>query len=88
MISLSNSNNVFVNENFTRTNSKLAFQYRKLKRDGHIEKTYTRDVVLYIQHGKMYKILHVATLFDMFLDFDFGEDSPDKEHGGSLQSSY
>ena len=88
MIGLSNSSNVFINENFTRTNSKLAFHYRKLKRNGHIEKTYTRDVVLYIQHGKVYKILHVSTLFDMFPDFDFGGDSPDKEHDGLLQSSY
>ena len=36
-IGLTNSNKIFINENLTPTNSKLAFHCRKLKRDGHIE---------------------------------------------------
>ena len=33
--------NLFISENLTPANSKLAFNYQKLKRDGEIEKCYT-----------------------------------------------
>ena len=77
-----------MNENLTPTNSRLAFHCRKLKPYHHIDKMYTRDGVVYIRYGKMYKILLITTLFDMIPDFDFGDDSPDEEHNESLQSSY
>ena len=76
-----------MNENLTPANSRLAFHCRKLEPYGHIDKTYTRDGVVYIRHGKVYKILHITTLFDMIPDFDFADDSPDEEHNESLQSS-
>ena len=38
LIGLSCSSNLFLNENLTPTNSKLASRYSKLKRDGHIKK--------------------------------------------------
>ena len=36
----------------------------------------------------MYRILHITTLFDMFPDFNYGDNSQDEEHSKSLQSSY
>ena len=76
LIGLSNSNNIFINEKLTSANSKLAVDCRKLKRDCHIEKRTQRDGSVYIRPGKVYKILYIATLFDMFPDFDFGDNSP------------
>ena len=35
----------------------------------------------------MHRILHITTLFDMFPDFNYGDNSQDEEHK-SLQSSY
>ena len=52
-IGLSNSNNIFIDENLTPTNSKFSFHYKEIKRDGHIEKTYTRDSIVYIRHFKL-----------------------------------
>ena len=64
-IGLTNLNYIFINENLTPTNSKLAFHCRKLKRDGHIEKTYTRNGIGCVQHCRVYKILHITTLFNV-----------------------
>ena len=79
-IGLTNLNTIFISENVTPTSSKLAFHCGKLEWDGQILKMYTRNGVVYIQYGRVYKILHIATLFNVFPDFDFGD--------GSLQPSY
>ena len=42
-LSMSSSDNVFINENLTPMNNKIAFHCRKLKRNGQIDKTYSRD---------------------------------------------
>ena len=60
-LSLSSSDNIFINENLTPMNNKIAFHYRKLKRNGHIDKTYSRDGVILvarsnIRDGKRIKI--------------------------------
>ena len=79
-------------ENLTPTNNKIAFHCRKLKRNGRIDKTYSRDGIVEIvskdiENGKKIKIMHMKTLHDRFQDFDFGED-PREDHNDSLHSSY
>ena len=54
-----------------------------LKRDGHIETTYTRDGTVHIRHGKCKRFYILPHNLICFLfDPDFG--SPDKEHNDSL----
>ena len=89
-IGLSNSGNIFINENLTPMNNKLAFYCRKLKRDGYIEKTFLREGVVCIrgssiENGKTIKVLHFNTLFEYFPNFDFSDDNL---HNTSVQSSY
>ena len=81
-IGLSNSNNIFINENLTPMNNKLTFYCRKLKRDGYIEKTFSREGVACI------RCRYFNTLVDLFPNFDFGEDISDNYHNTSVQSSY
>ena len=88
-IGLSNSGNIFINENLTPMNNKLAFYCRKLKRDGYIEKTFLREGVVCIrgssiENGKTIKVLHFKTLFEYFPNFDFSDDNL---HNTSVQSS-
>ena len=92
-LSLSSSDNIFINQNLTPMNNKIAFHCRKLKRNGQIDKTYSRDGVIHIassniRDGKVIKILHMSMLLDIFPDFDFGPDAGAEEHNESLQSSY
>ena len=47
-IDLEKSHSIFTNENLTPTNSKIAFHYRELKRNGRIDKTYSRDDIVQI----------------------------------------
>ena len=88
-IGLSNCNNIFINENLTPMNNKLAFYCRKLKRDGYVEKTFSREGVVCtrcrdIQDGKTIKVLHFNTLVDLFPNFNFGEDMSDNYHNTSV----
>ena len=74
-------------------NNKIAFYCRKFKRNGQIDKTYSRDGVIHIATGnirdvKSNKILYMSMLLDTFPDFDFGPDAREEEHNESLQSSY
>ena len=74
-------------------NNKIVFHCRKLKRNGQIDKIYSRDGVIYIascniRDGKVIKILHKSILLDIFPDFDFGPDAGEEGHNESLQSSY
>ena len=91
-IGLENLHSIFVNENFTPTNDKISFHCRELKRNGRIDKTYSRDCIVQIVskdigNGKKIKIMHINMLHDRFPDFDFGEDTRE-DHNDSLQSSY
>ena len=88
-IGLSNSNNIFINENLTWMN-KLAFYCCKLKRDGYVEKTFSIEGVVCIrcrdfQDGKTIKVLHFNTLADLFPNFDSSEDMSDNYHNTSVQ---
>lgn len=88
-----NNRNVFINENLTRSNGKIAFHSRNLKRSSKIEKCYTKDGVVHIaggqlENGKVMKILHLNTLLELFPEFDFGENVREEDHNVSIQSSY
>ena len=90
---MSTSDNIFINDNLTPMNNKIAFHRRKLKHNGQIDKTYSRDGVIHIassniRDGKVIKILRMSMLLDIFPDFDFGPDAIEEEHNDSLQSSY
>ena len=92
-LSQSSSDNIFIYQNLTPMNNKIVFHCRKLKRNGQIDKIYSRDGVIYIascniRDGKVIKILHMSMLLDIFSDFDFGPDAGEEEHNESLQSSY
>ena len=92
-LSLSSSDNIFIIENLTPMNNKIAFHCRKLKHNGQIDKTYSSDGVIRIASSnirdrKVIKILHMSMLLDIFPDFDFGSDAREEEHNESLQSSY
>lgn len=85
--------NVFIYENLTRANSKIAFHSRNLKRSSLIEKCYTKDGIVHIaggdlENGKVIKIRHLITLLDLFPNFNFGEDAREEDHNSSIQSSY
>ena len=89
---MSSSANIFINENLTPMNNKIAFHCRKLKCNGQIDKTYWRDGVIHIassniRDGKVIKILHMSMLLDIFPDFNFDPDAREEEHNESLQSS-
>ena len=69
-----------MNENLTQTSNEIAFHCRELKRNGWIEKTYSRDAIAQIvskniENGKKIKIMHTNTLHDKFADFDFRNDA-------------
>ena len=92
-IGLSNPSDIFINENLTPSNSKLAFHCRKLKSEGFVDRHFSRDGVVCItsknvQNGKIVKVLHFDTLVDLFPNFDFGEANPSDDHNVSVQSSY
>ena len=81
-IGLSNAN-IFVNENLTVINNKIAFFCRGLKRDGKIMKTYTFDGIVHIcktNTSKTKKVLHLNELAEMFPEVQFGEDDDDGNH--------
>ena len=85
--------NIFVNENLTLRNRKIAFLCRKPIRADHIEKTFARDGTVHIsspdiQRGKVLKIYHLNDLFNLFSDHDFGENIREDEQNDSAQSSY
>ena len=84
-IALSNSSDIFINENLTPTNSKLTFHCRKLKREGFVDRNFSRDGVVCItsknvQNRKTIKVLHFNTMVDLFPNFDFGEVNPSDDH--------
>ena len=71
----------------------MAFLYRKLKRTGHIEKTYTkRWNSAYFEsrnsEREVLKVYQLNDLFDLFPDYDFGENAREDEQNDSMQSSY
>ena len=85
--------NIFINENLTVRNNKIAYISRKLKRSGEVEKAYTKDGITHvsspnINRGKIIKIFHINELYSLFPDYDFRENHGEGEHNESMQSSY
>ena len=84
--------NIFINENLTVKSNKISFLSRKIKRGGHLTKTYTRDGMVHISspeihRGKVLKIYHINDLFNLFPYYDFGENYRENDQNHSLQSS-
>ena len=53
---------LFISENLTPANSKLAFNCRKLKRDGEIEKCYTiNGIVDIVKNNKLITLYHLSS---------------------------
>ena len=67
--SSSPNSNVFINENLTIKNNETAFLSRKLKRSGHITKTYTRDGTVHISSREINrrKILTIHHIYDLLI---------------------
>ena len=89
-------NNIYINENLTKANNTIAYNCRKLKCNGMIDKNYSREGIIHIssptiRNGKVIKVLHMNTLFDMFPEYNFNTEEKREnyqEHNDSLQSSY
>ena len=64
--------NLFVSENLTPINSKLAFNCRKLKRDSEIEKCYNINGIVHIaKNNKLMRIDHLKYLQELFPEYVF-----------------
>ena len=71
-IGISNAN-LFISENLTPTNSKLAFNCRNLKRDIEIEKCYTiNEIVHIVKNNKLMKLYHLKDHQELFPEYVFG----------------
>ena len=69
-------NQVFINENLTDYNNKIAFYCKKLKQAPLVEKHYSRDGVVHIVtndgwRDKVTKVIHMNQLLELFPDFIF-----------------
>ena len=92
------TNDVFINENLTPVNNRIAYNCRKPKRQNLISKTYTVNGMVYlissnIKRGKPVKVLHMQTLLNLFPDVEFEASSNEEEVVNELadesyQSSY
>ena len=95
---------LFLNENLSEENSKIAFPCRKQKREemlqiitanNYLVNGFVRLSCNKISNGRVQKVPHISYLFEHFLDFDFGLEHNDNENADesgsaneSLQSSY
>ena len=69
---------LFINENLSPYFNKIAYQCRRLKREGKIMKVYSHEGIVHIVRSvqeKPKKIIHMSDLKDMFPDFDFEDDN-------------
>ena len=79
---------IYINENLTKANNTIAYNCRKLKLNGMIDKNYSREGVIHIssptiRNGKLIKVLHMNTLFDMFPEYNSNAEEKrenDQEH--------
>ena len=73
-----NVNKVFINENLTNYNNKIAFYCRNLKKASLVEKCYSRDGEVHIMTrdgwwDKATKVFHMNQLLELFPDFIFSD---------------
>ena len=71
-------NKVFISENLTNYNKKIAFYCRRLKKTTLVEKCYSRDRVVHIVtkdewRDEATKALHMNQLLELFPDFVFSD---------------
>ena len=71
-------NKVFIGENLTNYNNKIAFHCRKLNKASLVEKCYSRDGVVHIVtkdgwRDKATKVLHMNQLLELFPEFIFSD---------------
>ena len=65
---------IFVNENLTNYNHQLALNFRNLKREKLISKTYSSNGIINIVQilgNKPIKVFHQSDLDELFPDFNF-----------------
>ena len=90
---------IFINENLTSYNNKLAYHCRQLKRARLVHNTYTADGIVHLvrtRTERAFKIHHKCKLMELYPDFDFENDDDDADlfvdapevSDTSLQSSY
>ena len=86
---------LFLNENLSEENNKIAFLCRKLKREGVISSTYTANAIVRlscesIKNGRIQKVPHISFLLENFPGFDFALENNESDNVAdvSLQSSY
>ena len=71
-------NKVFISENLTNYNNKIAFYYRKLTKASLVEKCYSSNGVVHIVtkdewRDKATKVLHMNQLLELFSEFVFSD---------------
>ena len=71
-------NKVFISENLTNYNNKIAFYYRKLTKASLVEKCYSSNGVVHFVtkdkwRDKATKVLHMNQLLELFPDFVFSD---------------
>ena len=74
---LGNSTKLFIRENLTDYNNKLAFKCGKLKSASLVHSTFTRDGVVHIMksdHSKYEKNTHMSKVVKLFPDFEFRDE--------------
>ena len=70
------TNDVFIKENLTPVNNRIAYYCRKLKRQNLISKTYTVNGTVHlisnnIKRGKPVNVFHMQALPNLFPDVEF-----------------
>ena len=70
-LALGFTSDVFINENLTTMNNRIAYNCRKRHHQNLISKTYTVNGVVHlisnnIKRGKPVKVLHMQTLLNLF----------------------
>ena len=84
------STKTFANENLTFKNETLAFHGRKLKREGHIFSSYTRNGVVFIkksERSKPIKIPSLKTFYDLQFPGVFSENEENDAQRSTRQGT-
>ena len=80
---------LFLNENLSEENNKIAFLCRKMKQEGMIANTYSVFGIIHlsynkISNGRVQKVPHTSYFFEHFPDFDFGLEDNENVHESEL----
>ena len=80
---------LFLNENLSEENNKIAFLCKKMKQEGMIANTYSVFGIICssynkISNGRVQKVPHKIYFFEHFPDFDFGLEDNENAHESEL----